>query len=72
MLHTSSGFATVFCEELQMARRNSGHNQKDFALSLGVDRSQYNKYEKGRHTPDIDQADRILRALGKRLVILPL
>ncbi len=44
----------AFCERLAALRKESGLNQKDFAASIGVEASKYNKWETGANRPDYE------------------
>jgi transcriptional regulator with XRE-family HTH domain len=43
-----------FCERLASLRKESGLSQKDFASSIGVEASKYNKWETGANRPDYE------------------
>lgn len=42
----------VFGDRLAQIRRETGMNQKEFAESIGVESSKYNKWENGKNSPD--------------------
>ena len=44
----------AFCDRLAVLRKESGMNQKDFAASIGVEASKYNKWETGANRPDYE------------------
>ena len=45
-------------------RMEAGYTQKAFATKLGMHVNQYNAYENGRVSPQVDQQLRIANALG--------
>jgi len=45
-------------------RMEAGYTQKAFAAKLGMHVNQYNAYENGRVSPQVDQQLRIANALG--------
>lgn len=53
-----------FKERIKILREASGLNQKDFAASLGIDATTYNKWEKTKSVPSIDTLVRLARHFG--------
>lgn len=44
----------IFDERLTELRKAKGLNQKECAISLGIDSSKYNKWENGKNNPDFE------------------
>lgn len=44
----------AFSDRLAGLRKESGLNQKEFADSLGIEASKYNKWENGKNSPDFE------------------
>ncbi len=60
-------------KELIKARQNRGLTQGEVARAVGIDRTVYNRIERGKNKPSVDVALRIARLLGKRVedIFLP-
>jgi putative transcriptional regulator len=52
-------------QELYDARKEYGLTQEQLALASGIERTTYNRIERGTRKPDIDIALRIANALNK-------
>lgn len=53
-----------YAEEIRKARKKTGLSQDQVAQLVGLDRSNYNKIEKGRRNPSEKLFSEILDALG--------
>ncbi len=60
--------STAVADLLMTAYQESGRTQTDIASQAGVSQSQLSKYLRGVKVPDIDQLDRICRALNLDLI----
>ena len=53
--------------ELRSARKGLGLTQGELAGRIGMDRTRYNKIERGHLTPDVNDAISIAKAVKKRV-----
>ena len=51
-------------ERIRKARAAKGLSQKEVALSIEMDQSQYSKIERGLTDPSISTVDKVIKALG--------
>jgi len=54
-------------KELFKARKAAGLTQEQLALAVGIDRTAYNRIERGARKPPVDVALKIAAVLGKRV-----
>jgi len=59
---------SIFAIRLREARKARGVSQKQLGILAGVDEfvasARLNQYERGKHTPDLNIAERLARELG--------
>lgn len=59
-------------QRLQEARKEKGMTQQDVASKSGVTRTTVSKIEAGKFNAGVDVVDKLARAMGARLDIVPM
>lgn len=54
----------LFADRLKRAVKNSDMNQAELADKIGVDRTSISHWQRGKHTPNPEQIQKLAKALG--------